>query len=308
MTRVPPEDRLFYYTLLPSAYIIIGALALLVAVVAWESAPALGEYGPGLYARNAWSPSEEGPGDYGLAAAVYGTAVTSLLAVAVALPLSVALAIAVEELAPRALRAAAEYLVDLAAGLPTVVFGLWGLEVLAPLLRDHVMRPLWEGLGLLPPFSCEPLSAASLFTAGALLAVMVTPYMFALVREAYRMVPRDLREAAASVAAAWYQYVLLMLSMVRPAVAAAALLGLGRAAGETVAVSLVVGNAFNIGACLFQPGYTVSALIANQFGNAYFYPLMPNVLFAGGLVLLAAGLALNWAGLRLLDRVRLYAR
>ncbi len=310
MRQLAREDRLFYLALAPAAYAVAGAVALIAITVAYEAAPAFAEYGLGLLARNVWRPSEEGPGDYGLLAAIYGTLVTSAIAVALALPLSIALTVTTEEILRgrlRPLRDAIVFLNDVAAGLPTVVFGLWGLEVLVPLLRDYVMRPLHEALGFIPLFSCRPLSGASLLAAGVLLAFMVTPFMYALVREAYALVPSHYREAALSVSAAWHQYVRLMLGMVRPAVVAAALLGFGRAAGETVAVSLVVGNSFSVTACLFSPGYTIPSLIANQFGNAAFYPMMPEVLFAGSLVLLAIGLAVNWAGVAMLGRVRGFA-
>ncbi|WP_460125807.1 phosphate ABC transporter permease subunit PstC [Stetteria hydrogenophila] len=304
MSAAPREDRLYYYTLVPFAYFILAALLLLVAVILWKAAPALRHYGLGLITRNVWKPSESGPGEYGLLAAIYGTVVSAGIALAVAVPLSLSLVVAVEELAPARLRDALVFLSDAAAGMPTVVFGLWGVDVLAPFLREHLYKPLHEKLGFLPLFSCRPLSGECLLTAGILLGFMVTPYMFALVREAYRMIPWHLKEAALSVSAAWYQYVRLMLGMVKPAIVSAALLGFGRAAGETVAVSLVVGNSFSLTHCLLAPAYTISALIANQFGNAPYYPLMTEVLFAGGLILLVLGLALNWLGVSMMDRVR----
>ena len=300
----PREDRLFYLSLVPFAYILIAALALLALSITWKALPALEAYGVNLFLKNAWAPKEDSPGDYGLLAAIYGTLVSALIAVVLALPLSVSLAVAIEELAPRPLRGVMAFLNDVAAGFPTIAFGLWGVEYLVPFLRDYVMRPLHSSMGFLPPFSCEPLSGASLLAAGTLLAFMVTPFMTALVREAYASIPLHLREAAASVSAAWYQEVLLVLGMIKPAIVAAVLLGYGRAAGETVAVSLVVGNSFNLSACLFAPSYTISALIANQFGNATYYPLMPEVLFAGGVVLFVIGLVINWAGIRMIERVR----
>lgn len=304
MPGAPREDRLYYYSIVPFAYIILGILALLVAAVTLKSMPALREYGVGLYVTNKWRPLEGEPGEYGLLAAIYGTLASTLIAVALALPLSLSLVIAVEEIVPNRVKEALVFVSDVAAGVPTVIFGLWGIEVLVPFLRDHVMEPLHEYLRFIPLFSCKPLSGSSLLAAGVLLAFMITPFMFALVREAYRMIPFHLREAAASVSAAWYQYTGLMLGMIKPAIIAAMLLGLGRGAGETVAVSLVVGNSFSFTACLFSPSYTVSALIANQFGNAAYYPLMPEALFAGGLLLLVIGLVLNCIGVALIERVR----
>ena len=304
MQRTPWEDRLFYYSLVPSAYLILGALILLIAVITWKSIPALREYGIDLYVTNEWRPSENKPGEYGLLAAIYGTLASTVIAVAIALPLSISLVVTIEELAPRRIREALIFVSDVAAGFPTVVFGLWGIDVLIPFLRDRVMAPLHEGLGFIPLFSCRPLSGASLLAAGILLAFMITPFMSALVREAYRMIPVHLKEAAASLSAAWHQYIRLMLGMIRPAILAALLLGFGRAAGETVAVSLVVGNSFSLTACMFAPAYTISALIANQFGNAAYYPLMPEVLFAGSLLLILIGLVLNQLGISLMERVR----
>lgn len=307
MRKPPREDRLFYLSLAPFAYLVLGALVLLATVVVWKSVPALEEYGVSLYLSNRWKPLEARPGEYGLLAAIYGTLASTLIALAIALPLSISLVVVVEELAPTRLREVFVFVSDVAAGMPTVIFGLWGVDFLVPFLRSYIMEPLHEHLDFIPLFSCNPLSGASLLAAGALLAIMITPFMFALIREAYRMVPTHLREASASISSAWYQYVRLMLGMIKPAIVAAALLGFGRAAGETVAVSLVVGNSFNISPCIFVPAYTISSLIANQFGNAAYYPLMPEVLFAGSLLLLLVGLALNWFGVYMMDKVRTYA-
>lgn len=304
MQGLAREDKLFYLSLIPFAYLIAGVLALLVAVITWKSLPAIEEYGASLVTTNRWIASESRPGEYGLLSAIYGTFASTAIAVGLALPLSLSLVVAVEELAPRVAREVLVFTTDVAAGIPTVVFGLWGADVLVPALRDYFMVPIHDALDFIPLFSCRPLSGASLLSAGILLAIMITPFMFALMREAYRMIPHHLREAAASVSSAWYQYVRLMLGMIKPAIVGAALLGFGRAAGETVAVSLVIGNSFTLTSCLFAPAYTISSLIANQFGNAAYYPLMGEVLFAGGLILLVVGLVMNWAGVALMDRVR----
>ncbi|MDK2383532.1 MAG: ABC transporter permease subunit, partial [Candidatus Korarchaeota archaeon] len=192
---------------------------------------------------------------------------------------------------------------------PTIIYGLWGLEVMIPLLRRWVMSPLHEHLDFIPLFACDPLSGASFLAAGLLLAVMIIPFMHGVIKEAYRQVPRTYKEAALSLGATRYEYFRIMVSLIRPAIIAAVLLGLGRAASETVAVALVVGNAFNISPCLFSPGYTISSLIANQFTEASFFPLMENVMFAGSLVLLALGMLFSGIGVVMMRRVReLYGR
>jgi phosphate transport system permease protein len=133
---------------------------------------------------------------------------------------------------------------------------------------------------------------------------MVLPYMVAVTREAYKSIPMTYREAILAPGATRYEYAKLMFSLAKHGVIAATLLGFGRAAGETVAVALVVGNSFNVSPCLFKPGYTISALIANQFSMASLYPYMLNVLFTGGLILLIIGIIANIVGVIVLERGR----
>lgn len=308
---LPKFDRRFFLILLPFASIIFAIFILLAYVLIWESWPALDKFGISLFMENVWKPSEEGVEfvKYGLLAPIYGTIVTSIIAAAVALPLSISAVFFVEEMAPHRVREFFSSTIDLMAGLPTIIYGLWGLEVMIPLLREWVMAPLHRELGALPIFSCDPLSGASFLAAGLLLAVMIIPFMFGVIEEAYRQVPHTYKEAALSLGTTRYEYFKITFSLIRPAVIAAALLGLGRAASETVAVALVVGNAFNISPCLFAPGYTISSLIANQFTEASFYPLMENVMFAGSLVLLLMGIAFSGTGVVMMRRVReLYGR
>ncbi len=308
---IPKVDRGFFLSLLPFAAIIFALFALLVYVLAYESWPALERFGISLFTENVWRPSERGVDfvRYGLLAPLYGTLVTSVIAAVIALPLSVATVFFMEEMAPHRIRELFSSVIDIMAGLPTIIYGLWGLEVMIPLLRRWVMFPLHEHLGFFPLFACDPLSGASFLAAGLLLAVMIIPFMHGVIKEAYRQVPRTYKEAALSLGATRYEYFRIMVSLIRPAVIAAVLLGLGRAASETVAVALVVGNAFNISPCLFAPGYTISSLIANQFTEASFFPLMENVMFAGSLVLLALGMLFSGIGVVMMRRVRkLYGR
>ncbi len=299
-------DKLFFYSLLPFVAIVFAVMALLFMVMGWVSAPAFREYGVSLVTSSRWKPSETSPSlaSYGLLAPLYGTLVSSVLAVLLAFPPTIAIVLAVEEYAPRSLRDVIASLIEVMAGLPTIVYGLWGVEVLAPLLKHAVYDPLHSLLGFIPLFSCKPLSPYNIATAAVLLAIMILPYMVAVAREAYRSIPFTYREAILALGTTRYEYAKLMLSLAKPGIVAAALLGFGRAAGETVAVALVVGNAFNISPCLFKPGYTISALIANQFSMAPLYPYMMNVLFAGGLILLVLGLLANTLGVIMLERGR----
>ncbi len=297
-------DRTLYYTLLPFAAIVVAAFIALFTVLAYESAPALLHYGLKLFAETRWAPSERGEPVYGLLAPLYGTLVSASIAVILALPVAISVTLVLEEYSPSWLREALGSLIEVMAGLPTIVYGLWGLEVLAPLLRETVYNPLHGLLGFIPLFSCKPVTGYGLATAGVLLAIMILPYTTAVVRDAYKSIPFAYREAALSIGANRYEYARIMMGMIKPSIMAAALLGFGRAAGETVAVALVVGNVPNLDPCVFKPAYTVSSLIANQFTMAPLYPYMMSVLFTGGLILLIIGVAANLIAVALLERGR----
>ena len=306
------SERWFFLTHVPAALVSTGVLAMLFLVLLHQSLPALKAYGLSLFAESAWSPSEKDPTEsrYGLLAPLAGTLVTSLIAVALAIPLAVSAVLFGEEVLPRglgSLRGAYSSLFEVMIGLPTVVYGLWGLSVLSPLLEEGLYQALYRTLGFLPLLSCEPLTGSTVLTAGILLAVMVTPLVYVVVLNAYRQVPHTLREAALSLGATRYEYARIMLGLIRPAIVAGALLGFGRAAGETVAVAMVVGNTLRLPTCLLAPSYTVSSLIANQFGNAGLYPLMTSVLLAGGLMLLLLGMASSLVAFIYLRRANRFA-
>ncbi|MEM3870806.1 MAG: phosphate ABC transporter permease subunit PstC [Candidatus Korarchaeum sp.] len=303
---LPKYDRGFFLLLLPFASIVFVVFIALTYVVLSVSYPSISKFGTKLFTENVWRPSEAGEEfvRYGLLAPLYGTLVTSLIAATIALPLSLSTVYLVEELARSKLREVLSTTIDLMAGLPTVLYGLWGVEVMIPFIRDSLMTPLHSYLPWIPLFSCEPLSGASFLSAGILLAIMIIPFMHSLVQDAYRSIPRTYREAALSLGANRYEYFRIMLSMIKPAVIASLLLGLGRASSETVAVALVVGNSFNLSPCLFSPGYTIPSLIANQFSESNFYPYMQSALYAGGLVLLLLGVASSITGLIMMRKVR----
>ncbi|MCE4606886.1 MAG: phosphate ABC transporter permease subunit PstC [Desulfurococcales archaeon] len=303
---VPPprEDKIFLYSLLPFASVIIAALILLGIILLDTSLPALKEYGIGLFMRNVWKPREDGPGEYGLLAPIIGTLETAIIAVIIALPMSLSLLILTEEMMPNKWRDLVSTLIDVMAGLPTILYGLWGIEVLIPFLRDHFMSFLHEKIGFIPLLSCQPLSGSSILAAGMLLSIMIIPFIYVIIRESYSTIPQSLVEAAIAYSSGWRHYVKFKIGLIKPALLGGLLLGFGRAAGETVAVALVIGNSFHLSSCIFAPGYTISSLIANQFANSMYYPLMSSVLFAGGLFLLSTGLALNYAGVKLIRRSR----
>ncbi len=302
-TRLSPRERLYALSLLAVATLVAALLAAFAVTFFVKAEPIFRKEGLGVYIWNVWRAVENNPEAerYGLAAAILGTVYVAVIAIIVSIPLSLALVLLTTEYLPgRHLQEAVSALVDAMAALPTIVYGLWGVAVLAPLLRNFVMLPLYHCCPWL--FPEYPSTGTTIFTAGVLMGIMSVPYVAALIREAYIMVPRSIREAVYALGATKSEAIRVFLGYIKPVVIAAALLGFGRAAGETVAVALVVGDTFRISLSPFTPGYTIAALIATQYGNAFLYRYMESALFAGGLMLLIIGVAVNTAGIALMNR------
>lgn len=246
----------------------LGVLGLAVAIglnLAGEAGPALGQFGPAFFARSIWDPVRE---EFGALPFIYGTLATSFLALLIGSPVALATAIFLAELAPGWLKGPISYLVELLAAIPSVVYGLWGLFVLAPVLRTTVQPALGNWLGFLPLFQ-GPFYGVGIFTGGVILAIMVIPSIAAVSRDVIRAVPNDQREAMLALGATrWETIRYAVLPAARSGIIGAVLLGLGRALGETMAVTMVIGNRPEIPASLFAPGYTMAAVIANEFAEA----------------------------------------
>src|SRR6185503_293967 len=205
---------------------------------------------------------------YGALPFVYGTLVSSLLAMLIAVPLGIGAAVFLAELAPPWLRPPVAFLVELVAAVPSVVYGLWGIFVLAPLMRTWVQPFLGATLGFLPLFQGPPYGVGML-AAGIILAIMVVPFVTAVAREVLLAVPRTQREAALALGATrWETTRVAVLRYGRSGLIGAMLLGLGRALGETMAVTMVIGNRPEVAISLFAPGYTMASVIANEFAEA----------------------------------------
>jgi phosphate transport system permease protein len=248
-----------------------SVIPILLLLIAWEvfSAgwPALHRFGFGFITGSDWDPVHE---KFGAAPAIFGTLVSSAIALLIATPLAIGVAIFLSEFAPSWMRQPVAFLVDLLAAIPSVVYGLWGLFVLVPFLRDHVMPFLANTLHLgdLPLFS-GPAYGPSMLAAGLILAIMVLPYISAVTREVLLAVPRSQREAALALGATRWEMIWdAVLPYARSGIVGGVILGLGRALGETMAVTLVIGNSPQISASLFAPGYTMASLIANEFSEA----------------------------------------
>jgi phosphate transport system permease protein len=268
---------------------------LLLALLLWEVAlagwPAFKEFGLGFISSSDWDPVNH---RFGAAAAIYGTIVTSIIALIIATPLALGVAIFLSEYAPRWLRQPVGFLVDLLAAIPSVVYGLWGIFVLLPLLRQHVMPFLRDTLhlGATPLFS-GPGYGPSMLAAGLILAVMILPYISSVSREVLLAVPRSQREAALALGATrWEMIQKAVVPFAKSGIIGGIILGLGRALGETMAVTMLIGNRHEISASLFAPGYTMASLIANEFSEAT-DDLHLSALTAVGFVLLIVALLVN---------------
>ncbi len=205
---------------------------------------------------------------YGALPFVYGTLVTSAVAIAVALPVSIGLALFLSEMGPRGLRTPVAFSIEVLAAIPSVIFGLWGLFVMVPWLRETLEPLLQRTLGFLPLFQGPPIGLGYL-AGGLILAIMILPTIASVTIEVLKTVPPALKEGALALGATrWEAIRIAVLPTARAGILGAALLGLGRALGETMAVTMVIGNSPEIHASLFAPGYTLPAVIANEFAEA----------------------------------------
>jgi phosphate transport system permease protein len=282
-------DRLYRALILASVWVVLILAVGLVAALAWESWPAIRAFGLRFLVTSHWDPVA---GEFGALPFIYGTLVSSLLALLIAVPLSLGAAIFLAELAPAWIRPPVAFLIEMLAAVPSVVYGLWGIFVLVPWLRDWVQPPLGRALGFLPLFQGPPYGIGML-AAGLILAIMVVPYITSVSREVLLAVPGSQREAALGLGATrWETTRIAVLRYGRSGLIGAILLGLGRALGETMAVTMVIGNRPEIAASLFAPGYTMASVLANEFTEAT-SDLYVSALVEIGLLLLAITVLVN---------------
>lgn len=271
------------------------AIPVLLAFITWEVVaaawPALRQFGFGFLTSSEWDPVRN---QFGAAPMIFGTIVSSLLALLLAAPLALGVAIFLSEFSPHWLRQPVSFLVDLLAAIPSVVYGLWGIFVLLPILREHVMPFLATTLGLgRTPFFSGPAYGNSMLAASVILAIMILPYISAVSREVLMAVPRSQREAALAMGATKWEMIRdAVIPYARSGILGGVILGLGRALGETMAVTMLIGNRHEISASLFAPGYTLASVIANEFAEAT-NELHTAALMACGAVLLVVTLVVN---------------
>jgi phosphate transport system permease protein len=288
-----PRTNLADKTFAAVLVVLGGAVFVVAGVIVMElakvSAPAVTKVGIAQFVRGTdWDPVRDA---YGALPFIYGTLVTSLLGILIALPVSIGLALFLTEMAPSKLSTIVAFPISILAGIPSVVFGLWGLFVLAPILRRDVQPFLAHTLGFLPLFRGPPLGLGYM-AAGIILAIMILPTITSIAVEVLRTVPGSLREAALALGATrWEMIRISVLPYARAGILGATILGLGRALGETMAVTMVIGNSPTISASLFAPGYSLPAVIANEFAEAS--GMQTSALAALGLILFGVTLMLN---------------
>jgi len=263
------RERIFRGTTLAAALLVLlvlGGVAVSLAVGSW---PAFAHFKFAFLTREIWNPVTD---EYGALAPVFGTLVTSLLALLLAIPVSLGIAIFLTELAPAWLKRPVGTAIELLAAVPSIIFGIWGLFVLAPILQRHVQPWLIDFLGPLPfigkLFQGPPFGIGVL-TASFVLAIMVIPFISAVMRDVFETVPDVLKESGYGLGATTWEVIWqVVVPYSRTGIMGGVMLGLGRALGETMAVTFVIGNAHRIGSSLLAPGTTISASIANEFTEA----------------------------------------
>ncbi|MCC6380750.1 MAG: phosphate ABC transporter permease subunit PstC [Burkholderiales bacterium] len=251
------------------ALVVLATLAAILVALAISAWPALSAFGPAFFVTNAWNPVT---GAFGGLAPIYGTLVTSAIALAIGVPVSFGIALFLTEMCPAPLRRALGTAVELLAAIPSIIYGMWGLFVFAPWFGDRVQPLLQSTAGELPVVGAlfqGPPSGIGILTAGIILSVMIIPFIASVMRDVFEIVPSVLKESAYGLGATTWEVVWnVVLPYTRIGVIGGIMLGLGRALGETMAVTFVIGNAYRISAGLFHPGNSIASALANEFNEA----------------------------------------
>jgi phosphate transport system permease protein len=295
---LPPAQRVPDRFRTLSGVVAAAAPAILVVIVAilfQQAAPAVRHFGLGFLTGTDWNPVTD---IFGALPAIFGTVATSLLALLIAVPVGVAVAIVLAEQGQTTVRGILGTGIELLAAIPSVVYGIWALYVLAPWSYLHIEVPISERFGGSVGWLSQP-GVRSLFNASLVLAVMILPTLSAISREVIRAVPRGLKENAVALGATWWETTWgVILPSARAGIFGATILALGRALGETIAVTMVIGNRYAIPPSIFSPAYTLASVIANEFNEAT-GTLYPAALIELGLVLILVTLVVNVVALLL---------
>ncbi len=258
-------DEGFKYLVLGCSLSVVAIVVLIVYELIQKSQLSLHQFGFKFFIGQNWDPVQ---GDFGALPFIFGTVVSSLLALLIAVPLSVGAAVFLTEICPKFLRGPIAFLIELLAAIPSVIYGLWAIFVLAPLLRTYVEPWLAKYFGWSGLFEGAPYGLGML-AAGVILAIMIVPFISAITREVMTAVPQQQREAVLALGATRWEMIRMgVLRNARTGIVGGIMLGLGRALGETMAVTMVIGNRAEIAKSLFAPGYTMASVMANEFSEA----------------------------------------
>ena len=263
------NDKLFRWLLGATAVFVLVTLAGAALSMLWGGRSVLASEGLNFFFSADWNPVEN---KYGALVPIYGTVVTAVIAMLIAVPVSFGIAFFLTEVAPRWMRGPVGTAIELLAGIPSIIYGMWGFFVLMPVMREHMIPWLDENVGPIPVIGAlfrGPPIGAGMLTSGIVLSIMVIPFISSVMREVFLTVPSRLKESAYALGATkWEVSWDIVLPYTRSAVIGGVFLGLGRALGETMAVAFVIGNSVNFTASLLEPSTTIAALIANDFGEA----------------------------------------
>jgi phosphate transport system permease protein len=299
--RAPSRTRhpdLFTVVLIIAAIIIPIITILMLYEIGRGSLDSIQAFGLGFLTSSDWipNPPNGGPPILGALPSIYGSVVTTALALLLAVPVSLGVALFQTELSPHKLRSPSMFIIEMLAAVPSVVYGLWGLLVLVPFMRDYVNPQLQATLGFLPLFTGQT-NGLGMLTAGVILAIMIIPYGSSVMREVIAAVPRSQREASIALGATnWETIRTAVLPFARTGIVAAVVLAMGRAIGETMAVTMVIGNVARISPSLFLPAETIPSVIANEFTEVAGNDVYLAALFELGLILFAIAFIMNLVG------------
>jgi phosphate transport system permease protein len=257
-------DKIFRTVLLLAATSILLIVAGIFVMMLQNSMPTIERFGIGFLFGTEWKPAQE---EFGALPFIYGTVVSSILALIISVPISLGIAIFLVEQAPKGVAKPIAFMVELLAAIPSVVYGLWGIFVLAPFIREYLGPVLQDTLGFIPLFQGR-VTGIGMLTGGIILSLMITPIITAVVRDVLEAVPTTQREAALALGATKWETTMIVLGNAASGIAGAVVLGLGRAIGETMAVTMVIGNSPQISASLFEPANTIASLLAANFAEA----------------------------------------
>lgn len=285
LKRLARSDAAFHAATMAAAYGVLLLLAGVIASLVVGSLPALRAFGFSFFSSQSWNPVTE---KFGALAPIYGTIVTSVLALILAVPTGLGIAIFLTEICPRPLRRPIGVAVELLAGIPSIIYGIWGLFFLAPFMQAYVQPPLIAAFGSVPVLStlfAGPPYGIGVLTAAFVLAIMILPFITAVSRDVFETVPPMLRESAFGLGCTTWEVVRrVVIPYSRVGLIGGVMLGLGRALGETMAVTFVIGNAHKVSGSILSPGTTISATIANEFTEAV-GDIYTSALIALGLIL-----------------------